>query len=363
MEKVIENFNISGELISYEKYGHGHINDTFLLCVNSENNIKRYILQRINHHVFKDVDALMNNISLVTSFLKKQIKKENGDVERETLNLIKTKDGKAYYFDTERNLYFRLYVFVEDSITLQSAETKELFKESARGFGKFQKLLSSFDASQLVEVIPNFHNSIKRFEHLQNVIKLDKYDRVKLCQKEIEFINERKDDCAVIVNLINEGKIPLKVTHNDTKLNNVLIDSNTLKALCVIDLDTVMPGTSLYDFGDSIRFGCNSASEDEKDLFKVTFMLDYFKSYAEGFLSEVKNSLNEYEIKYLAFSAKLMTLECGIRFLDDFLDGDKYFKIHKPGHNLDRCKTQLKLVSEIEKHLDEMNEIIYELAK
>lgn len=363
MNKIINNFNISGKILSCEKYGEGHINDTYLLCMDNNNKIEKYILQKVNNNIFKDIPGLMNNIYLVTSFLKEQIIKANGNPDRETLNLVKTKDGQIYYFDLEEQKHYRLYLFVEDSLTLQNASTKELFKESAYGFGKFQNLLASFDASQLIEVIPNFHNTKERLNHFLKVLKEDKLGRAKECQKEIDFILKRKDDCSIVVDLINEGKIPLKVTHNDTKLNNVLLDNTTKKALCVIDLDTVMPGSSLYDFGDSIRFGCNSAAEDEKDLSKVNFLLDYFKAYAEGFLSEVKESLNEYELKYLAFGAKIMTLECGIRFLDDYLDGDNYFKTHREKHNLDRCRTQLKLVAEMEKHLDEMNQIVFDLAK
>lgn len=363
MKNIVAKFDLKGTILSCEKYGEGHINDTYLLCMDNNNEIKRYILQRINNNIFKDVKGLMNNIYLVTSFLKEQIIKSNGNQDRETLNLIKTKDNQNYYFDKEEQKYYRLYLFVEDSLTLQNASTKELFKESAYGFGNFQNLLSSFDATQLIEVIPNFHNTKERFNHFLKVLNIDKYDRAKECKEEIEFILKRKDDCSVLVDLINQGKIPLKVTHNDTKLNNVLLDNKTKKALCVIDLDTVMPGSSLYDFGDSIRFGCNSAAEDEKDLSKVNFLIDYFKAYTEGYLSKVKNSLNEYEIKYLAFGAKIMTLECGIRFLDDYLDGDHYFKTHREKHNLDRCRTQLKLVSEIEKHLDELNKIVYQTLK
>lgn len=356
MNEVINKFNINGKLLSYQKYGQGHINDTYLLTYDNNGFKERYILQRINTHVFPNVEGLMNNIELVTSFLKNKIIENGGDPKRETLNLIKTKDEKNYY-DKDGN-YYRVYKFVEDTITLQIVENKQDFKESAIAFGKFQRLLKDFDASKLVEVIKDFHNTETRFNHFLETLKKDKLGRAKECEKCIEFILKRKEDCSIIINLIKKGKIPLKVTHNDTKLNNVLLDKKTMKSLCVIDLDTVMPGSSLYDFGDSIRFGCNTASEDETDLSKVNFSIEYFEAYVEGFLSEVKDSLNEVEIEYLAYSAKLMTLECGIRFLDDYLDGDNYFKIHREKHNLDRCRTQLKLVSEIEKNLDNMNNII-----
>ena len=360
MEKVLSNFKINEKVISYAPYGEGHINDTYLVvCENNE----KYILQRINHNVFKDVEGLMNNIYLVTSFLKEKIIENNGDVNKETLNIIKTKDDKSYYYDEDENKYYRVYLFVKDSLTLQKAENTQLFKESAIAFGKFQNLLAEFDASKLCETIANFHNSKERYNHFINTLKQDKLNRAKNCKEEIEFVLKRKEYCDKIVDLINEKKIPLKVTHNDTKLNNVLLDINTKKALCVIDLDTIMPGSSLYDFGDSIRFGCNMGSEDTTNLDEVTFSLEYYKAFVEGFLQEVKDSMNECEINHLSFGAMLMTLECGIRFLDDYLDGDNYFKISRTHHNLDRCRTQFKLVSEMEKHYDEMQTIVKEVIK
>lgn len=358
MKRIIEKFNIKGNLLSFERYGEGHINETYLLNYEKDGELNQYILQKINHNIFPNIEGLMNNIELVTSFLRNKIIENNGDVNRETMILIKTKDNNNYYYDQENDSYYRVFVFVKDTITLQIVSNKEDFKESAVAFGRFQKLLKDFDATKLVEVIKDFHNTEVRFNHFLETLKLDKCDRAKECKDEIEFILKRKEDCSKIVNLIKENKIPLKVTHNDTKLNNVLLDKDSKKGVCVIDLDTVMPGSSLYDFGDSIRFGCNTASEDETDLSKVNFSMEYFEAYVEGFLSEVKDSLNKYEIENLAYAAKLMTLECGIRFLDDYLDGDNYFRIHREKHNLDRCRTQLKLVSEIEKNLDKMNEIV-----
>ena len=358
MKRIIDKFNIKGNLLSFERYGEGHINETYLLNYENDGELNQYILQKINHNIFPNIEGLMNNIELVTSFLRNKIIENNGDVNREAMILIKTKDNKNYYYDQENDSYYRVFVFVKDTITLQIVSNKEDFKESAIAFGRFQKLLKDFDATKLVEVIKDFHNTEVRFNHFLETLKLDKCDRAKECKDEIEFILKRKEDCSKIVNLIKENKIPLKVTHNDTKLNNVLLDKDNKKGVCVIDLDTVMPGSSLYDFGDSIRFGCNTASEDETNLSKVNFSMEYFEAYVEGFLSEVKDSLNKYEIENLAYAAKLMTLECGIRFLDDYLDGDNYFRIHREKHNLDRCRTQLKLVSEIEKNLDKMNEIV-----
>ena len=360
MEKVLSNFKIYSKIISCSPYGEGHINDTYLVeCENNE----KYIMQRINHNVFKDVKGLMNNIYLVTSFLKAKIIENNGNIEKETLNIVKTKDEQTYYYDNENNQYYRVYLFVKDSLTLQKAETPELFKESALAFGKFQNLLAQFDASLLVETIKDFHNSKQRYNHFIETLNADKLNRAKNCKEEIEFVLKRKEYCDKIIDLINENKIPLKVTHNDTKLNNVLLDINSKKALCVIDLDTIMPGSSLYDFGDSIRFGCNMGSEDTTNLDEVTFSLKYYKAFVEGYLQEVKDSLNECEIENLSFGAMLMTLECGIRFLDDYLDGDNYFKISKEQHNLHRCRTQFKLVLEMEKHFDEMQAIVKDVIE
>lgn len=360
MKQVLSNFKINEKILLIEPYGEGHINDTYL--VTCENN-KKYILQRINNRVFKDVNGLMNNISLVTSFLKEKIKENNGDPEKETLNIVKTLNDSPYYFDKQTKKYYRVYLFVDGSLTLQKADTKELFKESAIAFGRFQKLLSAFDASLLCETIINFHNTKERYNHFVNTLSLDKCNRAKYCKEEIEFVLKRKDYCSKIVDLIESKKIPLKVTHNDTKLNNVLLNNETKKSLCVIDLDTIMPGSALYDFGDSIRFGCNMGSEDSENLDEVTFSIEYYKAFVEGFLQEVKSSLNKYELEYLSFAAILMTLECGIRFLDDFLDGDNYFKTSKENHNLIRCRTQFKLVFEMEKQLDLMNQIVMDVYK
>jgi len=361
MEKleIVKKFKIEGNVISLERYGCGHINETYLLKTNK----KDYIFQKINNHIFKDVAGLMNNIRLVLEFSKQSLTNSGGDPTREAMTLVLTKDNETYFHDIEDDSYYRIYDFVIDSLAIQSASSKEEFAESGKAFGKFQKLLAEFDASQLVEVIPNFHNTEVRYEHFIKTLEADAYDRAKYCKEEIEFVLNHKEDCKRIVNLIKENKIPLKVTHNDTKLNNVLFDNKTHKSLCVIDLDTIMPGSSLYDFGDSIRFGCNTVAEDEKDLSKLDLNLEYFEAFAASYLSEVKDSLNNYEIDNLAFGAKLMTLECGIRFLDDYLDGNKYFATKYDEHNLVRCRTQFKLVRLMEENMMTMNEIIHRLAK
>jgi len=352
---VISKFKLpKGEVKDLAPYGEGHINSTYKFSVGN----KDYILQKINSTIFKDVEGLMNNISLVTESLRKIIEENNGNPDRETMTIIKTLDDKLYYFDEPNNGYYRIYDFVTDSVTIQNCTNKEDFKKSAEGFSKFAKQLEKLDASKLCEVIPNFHNSEMRFEHFKKTLSIDKVNRAKTCKEEIEFFLKRENDYKIVVNLIKEGKMPLRVTHNDTKLNNILFDKDTMQPLCVIDLDTIMPGSVLYDFGDSIRFGCNPCSENEKDLSKVNFLMDYFESYVEGYLKYLGSSLNEYEIKYLAFGAKLMTLECGTRFLDDYLDGDNYFRIHYEDENLDRARTQIKLVKDMENVMDKLNEIV-----
>jgi len=357
-ENIVKQFKINGNLMSIERYGCGHINETYLV----KTSVTDYILQKINNHIFKDVKGLMNNIVLTLDFSKKSISNEGGDPAREAMTLVKTINDEFYYYDESNDSYYRVYDFVKDSLAIQAATTKEEFAESGTAFGKFQALLAKFDASQLVEVIPNFHNTKTRYEHFEKVLELDAYDRSKNCEEEINFVKARKDDCEKVVKLISEGKIPLKVTHNDTKLNNVLFDAKTRKSLCVIDLDTIMPGSSLYDFGDSIRFGCNTAAEDEKDLSKVNFDIEYFKAFTKAYLDQVGKTMNKYEIENLAFGAKLMTLECGIRFLDDYLDGNKYFGTKYEEHNLVRCRTQFKLVKLMEENMDKLNEIVKQIA-
>lgn len=357
---VAKNFKLKNfDIKSIEKYGEGHINLTYLVLLNDGTS---YILQKINNHIFPNVEGLMNNISLVLEHLRNNSSNLK-DPSREIMNIIKTNDDKLFYFDKENDSYYRVYDFVKDSITLQKIEDKELFKESAIGFGKFASDLQTFDASKLVEIIPNFHNTKSRFEHFKKTLESNPKNRKDSCLNEIEFVLSREKYCDKIVNKIEQNLIPLRVTHNDTKLNNILLDNKTLKSLCVIDLDTIMPGSLLYDFGDSIRFGCNPAGEDVKDLSKVKFNIKYFKSYVEGYLSQVHNIITKEELDNLAFGALLMTFECGTRFLDDYLDGDNYFRTKYETHNLERARTQFKLVSDIEKLLPKMNKIVIKTYK
>lgn len=361
-EEALASFQTKGEVLSCELYGNGHINDTFLAVCNDEGLQRRYILQRMNHEIFTKPVELMENIQKVTAFLEKEIEKCGGDKERETLHVVPTTDGKSYYKDAI-GCYWRMYDFVEETNSYDQVERPEDFYESAYAFGSFQKLLADFDASTLVETIPNFHNTPVRFNTFLEAVKADTHNRAASVKEEIDFFLAHEADMKVCQNMLDEGKLPLRVTHNDTKLNNILLDKKTGKGLCVIDLDTVMPGLSIFDFGDSIRFGANTAAEDEIDLSKVTLDLNLFKIYAEGYLKGCGGRLTETEVEMMPQGAKNMTMECGMRFLTDYLQGDTYFRIHRPNHNLDRCRTQIALVKDMENKWAEMKEIIKEAAK
>lgn len=357
IKKAITQFQIEGEFQSCEKYGNGHINDTYVVIFLDHLEKRRYILQRVNKNVFKDPEKLMYNIVSVTSFIRNEVKKQGGDEQREVLNVIHTKEGNSFYHDNEGS-YWRMYLFIEAASCFEKVNKPEDFYQSAVAFGRFQKLLSNFDASGLYEVISDFHNTPLRYERFMQAVKEDKCDRVKEVKNEIEFFINRKADMECCKSCLDEGKLPLRVTHNDTKLNNVMIDQKTGNGLCVIDLDTVMPGLSIFDFGDSIRFGANTAEEDEKDLSKVSLDLNLFEQYVKGFLKGCDGSLTDNEISMLPHGAKTMTLECGMRFLTDYLEGDTYFRIHREEHNLDRCRTQMALVLDMEQKWNEMNDII-----
>lgn len=363
MREVASHFAFEGRLIHTEPYGCGHINDTYCLWFDRGSFPPvRYILQKINTGIFRDVDGLMNNITLVTDHIRKKLAAEGGDYGRGTLTVIPTTDGEPYYRAPDGGC-FRAYKFVENTVSLQSAENPAQFGSLAAAFGKFQNQLADFDASLLAETIPDFHNTVKRFENFASSVKADRAHRRTAAEKEIEFAMSREADAGVLVGMLAKGELPLRVTHNDTKLNNVLFDAVTGEAVCVIDLDTVMPGLVHYDFGDSIRFGASTAAEDEKDLDRVSMSLELFEAYTRGFIASCGGKLTEAETEYLPFSAKLLTYECGIRFLSDYLDGDTYFRIHYPEQNLDRCRTQLKLVADMEKKMPEMKSITEKIVK
>ena len=357
MKQILSNFKYAGEPYSCEVYGNGHINSTFKIECKDGNSVTRYILQKINSNIFPDTDALTENIENVTEFLKEKITKRGGDVLRETLSLVPTVEGKNYYTD-ENGENWRSYIFIEDTVCYDKIENPKDFYNCGYAFGNFQNLLADFPAEKLHEVILNFHNTPVRYETFKKAVSADICGRAKSVRKEIDFVNAHESDMSLLTDMLKKGEIPLRVTHNDTKLNNCMFDKNTGKTICVIDLDTVMPGLRAYDYGDSIRYGATTGAEDEIDLSKVNFSLELFKSYTEGFIKACGESMSYQEALSLPIGAKIMTLECGMRFLTDYLEGDTYFKTTRENHNLDRCRTQFKLVSDMEKQWDKMNDIV-----
>ena len=352
--EIADRFQLEGKAVSAESHGGGHINDTFL--IKTQTGEKYYILQRINTSVFKNAEALMDNIILVTDFLREKIARTGGDPMRETMNVVLTRDGKTLYRNAEG--CWRVYMFIDGTMTMQTCENAEQFYLSACAFGHFQKLLADFPADRLYESIPNFHNTKSRYLDFEAAVSGDACGRAASVAEEIAFVRSRKEFAATLVDMQESGKLPLRVTHNDTKLNNVLFDVKSGKPLAVVDLDTVMPGLSVNDFGDSIRFGATYAAEDEPDLTKVNFEIDLFECYTRGFLGECGSLLTQSEKEMLPVGAMMMTFECGMRFLTDYLNGDTYFKIHREKQNLDRCRTQFKLVSDMEKAREQMDVII-----
>ncbi len=336
-------FALEGEVLSVEPYGEGHINQTYLVVTTQ----KRYIMQKMNTKIFPDSDGLMKNICGVTEHLRAR--------GIETLEVIPTVDGKSYYKGED---CYRVYAFIENTVTYQTVTDEKVFRNSGKAFGEFQNYLAEFDASVLTEAIPHFHDTPKRFRDFKAALEKDACGRAKDCQEEIAFVLEREHTYGKITEGLANGSIPLRVTHNDTKLNNILMDDKTNEARAVIDLDTIMPGSMLYDFGDSIRFGASTAAEDEKDLEKVHFSLSLFKAYAEGYCAAVKESITKKEAELLPYGAYMMTIECGMRFLTDYLAGDTYFATKYEGHNLVRCRTQLRLAKEMEESFAAMGEII-----
>ena len=337
-----------------ERFGAGHINDTF--AVWSADRSRRWIVQRINTDTFTDPAGLMENITGVTAYLRRQIEARGGDAGRETLNVIPTRDGRAYYTDPDGGAW-RAYVFVEGTVCLQKVENERDFYTVAETFGHFQKQLAGYPAATLHETIARFHDTPNRYANFEKALAADVMGRAREIGPEIAFIRAREADCHVLMDQLAAGVLPLRVTHNDTKLNNVLIDQATGKGICVIDLDTVMPGLSAYDFGDSIRFGANDCAEDEPDQSKVHFSLHLYEVFARGYLAAAGSAMTEAERRSLPWGAKLMTLECGIRFLTDYLEGDHYFKISRPAQNLDRARTQFTLVAGMERAFDEMTRL------
>ena len=347
MEHAVYAFSLNGEPVRCVPFGHGHINSTFKIETDTG---CEYVLQRINTYVFKDPIGLMNNAGAVTDFIRSRV-----DDPRAALHFLTTKDGQFCHED-EKGDFWRMYDFV-DGCCLDAPESEEDFYQSALAFGRFQSLLSEFPAETLVETIPNFHNTVDRYRQFRESVKADKAGRLESVRADVDFLLEREEKGSQLQQMRQAGILPLRVTHNDTKLNNVLLDKDTREPLCVLDLDTVMPGLSAYDFGDSIRFGAATAAEDEVDLSKMEMDLRLFEVYAKGFLKAAAN-LTEEEMKALPLGAYTITLEQATRFLKDYLDGDVYFKVAYPEHNLVRARTQIKLVADMEKKLDAMNDIV-----
>lgn len=344
---------------SYVKpFGEGHINETYAVYMPTEDGDEfAYILQRVNNNVFKDPAGVMENIFGVTEYLRNVIREEGGDPDRETLSCIKTKTGCTYFEDSEGQPW-RCYNYIPNSVCYQLVEEPEQFYQSGNSFGHFLKQLGNYPASSLKETIPDFHNTVKRFGNFQRALHRDIKNRAVTCRGEISFVLEREQDCGVLVQQQEEGILPLRVTHNDTKLNNILFDADTGKGLCIIDLDTIMPGLAANDFGDSIRFGAATAEEDEQNLDLVHFDISLYELYVKGYLEATKDVLTPEEVESLPWGARLMTLECGMRFLTDYLEGDTYFKTAYPEHNLVRARTQFRLVDEMEQQFDRMKEIV-----
>ena len=363
LNEALEAFDFGAPVVGAIRFGQGHINDTFVVHTHPEDLCcRRFILQRMSPAAFKRPDQLMENIIGVTDYLGREIEKSGGDRTREALQVVRPRSGEPYFTDSQGGAW-RLYPFVERTVCYQSAETPELFAASGRAFGRFQKLLRDYPADTLYETIPNFHNTEDRLAKFKAAVSADKLGRAAECRSEIQFVLDREADCSVALSAMREGRLPLRVTHNDTKLNNVLMDEKTGEGVCIIDLDTVMPGLVIYDFGDSIRFGANHCAEDETDLTKVNLDVELFAIYTDAFLSQAGDALTDEEIAYLPWGAKLMTLECGIRFLTDYLVGDEYFHIAREKHNLDRCRTQFKLVADMEERWAELEAIVAKYRK
>ena len=346
-KEVLDAYRFHGTLLSMNPYGNGHINDTFLLVFDMYRMGRlKVVLQRINTDVFQKPQELMENVIGVTSFLQKKILEAGGDSSRETLTLIPTADGEFFYVDTQGG-YWRAYQYITDSVCYEQVERPEYFFESARLFGIFQRQISDYPIASLHEIIPDFHNTQVRYEQFQKALKEDVCGRAQTVSNEIRDAITYASLCDIFPPLIASGELPLRVTHNDTKLNNLMFDNQTGKGLCIMDLDTVMPGLLAYDFGDAIRFGANTAAEDETDLSRVSLDLRLYEAYTKGFVEGCGSVMTERERELLPEGALVMTYECGLRFLTDYLNGDTYFKVKHPTHNLDRCRTQFALLADM----------------
>lgn len=353
MLEIAGRFCFRGKPVRCDKFGNGLVNQTYLVVCDSGT---KYIMQKVNTSTFKDPVSLMKNIDMVTRYLKQRVSSA-----REALSLVPAVEGNIYVQD-EQNGFWRAYDFITDSICLENAEYISDFYQSGLAFGRFLDMLTLYPADTLIETIPAFHDTVSRYSAFKKAVSLDVCGRAKKVQREIDFALSQEFFSSIFMDLLKAGDLPLRVTHNDTKLNNVLFDRKTRTALCVIDLDTVMPGLVMNDFGDAIRFGASTAAEDEKDLSKVQMDLELYTAFTNGFIEACGKNITKQEIELLPTGVKLMTLECGVRFLTDYLSDDTYFRTQYPEHNLDRCRTQFKLVSDMEKKWPEMHRIVARVA-
>jgi Ser/Thr protein kinase RdoA (MazF antagonist) len=355
---ITRHFRIEGLFLQAHPYGTGHINDTYVTSFQQPSaQVRRYLLQRINHHVFADPEGLMENMALVLAHLRAKIIAVGGEPNREVMTLIPTVEGNTFARINGQN-YWRALVLIEGARTYEAVESLDQVYQAARAFGSFLKLLVDFPAEALHETIPDFHHTRKRFDAFVQAVERDVENRACTVAPEIAFVEQRAEETSVLVDLLEKGQLPERVTHNDTKFNNVMIDDETGKGICVVDLDTVMPGLALYDFGDAVRYAANKVAEDEPYSSKAGIDLEIYDSFSSGFLDSAREFLTPTEMDYLSFSAKLMTLESGMRFLTDYLHGDLYFRTRREGHNLDRCRTQFGMVADMETKFDEMEEIV-----
>lgn len=355
---IIKNFDIRGDIKELNSINNGIINTTYVVKTDDKGNINKYLLQKINTSIFTEPFKLMKNIENVTKYISL-----NDSESKDTINVIKAKNGLPLYVTSDpfsHKEYYRVYNYIDNTISYNKSEKTEIVYNTGKAFGHFCKVLRDFPINDLEEIIKDFHNTKKRYDKLIETYKLNPVNRNNKAFKQISEIISREEECSVLVNLLEDNKIPYRVTHNDTKVNNVLMDSVTKEPVAVIDLDTVMKGSGLYDYGDGVRSAASNALEDETNLDNVYINMDMFKAYTDGYLSEMAPYLNEEEILNMANSIKIITLELSIRFLDDYLSGDTYFKTNYVDHNLDRCKNQLKLVNDIDEKLEEMNSYIKE---
>ena len=358
LTEISKQFQIYGEIRHAETCKIGHINETYSATYDQGGTAVRYIHQKINQNVFKNPSGVMDNVTRVTTHLRRKLEEQKAtNITRRCLTIVPTRKGEPFFQDKDGN-YWRTFVFVEGVQTFEAVQNPKQAFEAGKAFGTFQNLLVDLPGGRLHETIPDFHNTRKRFTALQTAVTNDHFNRAKEASKEIDFALKHEEICDVILNAMAKGKIPERITHNDTKFNNVMLDMQTGEAMCVVDLDTVMPGCALYDFGDIVRTTTSPTLEDERDLKKVKMQMPMFEAIAKGYLTAAGNFLNPAEKSLIAFAGKLITFTIGIRFLTDFLNGDTYFRIHRPGHNLDRARTQFKLVASIEEQEEEMQRFV-----